>query len=65
MNSQTVKKEMINGSSRIARSITQNVDEAQGTTDDSEVDDTVVKRRVRRSKYLNCKNRLCGKVLSL
>ncbi|KAH6801164.1 Thioesterase/thiol ester dehydrase-isomerase superfamily protein [Perilla frutescens var. hirtella] len=59
MNSRIVKKEMINGSSRIARSITQNVGEAQGTTDDSEADDTVVKRRVRRSKYLNCKNRLC------
>ncbi|KAH6787526.1 vacuolar fusion CCZ1-like protein [Perilla frutescens var. hirtella] len=55
----TVKKEMINDSSRIARSITQNVGEAQGTTDDSEADDTVVKRRVHRSKYLNCKNRLC------
>ncbi|KAH6812495.1 hypothetical protein C2S51_026257, partial [Perilla frutescens var. frutescens] len=56
---QTVKKEMISRSSRITRSSAQNGGEAQGATDDSEAEDTVVERRVLRSKYLNFKNRLC------
>lgn len=53
----TVKKEMINGSSRITRSSAHNVNEAQGTTI---TEDNVVERRVLRSKYLRFKNRISG-----
>ncbi|KAH6805364.1 Metal-dependent protein hydrolase [Perilla frutescens var. frutescens] len=48
-----VEKEMINGSSQITRTSSQNADEAQGTTDDSEADDPVVERRVLRSKLIS------------
>ncbi|KAI3471541.1 hypothetical protein Pfo_028191 [Paulownia fortunei] len=54
----TVKKEMINGSSRITRSSAQNINEAQGTTNDSRADDSAFERRVLRSKYLRFKNRI-------
>ncbi|KAL0339574.1 UNVERIFIED_CONTAM: Non-structural maintenance of chromosomes element 4A [Sesamum radiatum] len=54
----TVKKEIINASSRVSRSRAQNINEAQGTTDSSRVEDSAVERRVLRSKYLRFKNRI-------
>ncbi|KAK4404938.1 Non-structural maintenance of chromosomes element 4A [Sesamum angolense] len=54
----TVKKEIINASSRVSRSRAQNINEAQGTTDSSGVEDSAVERRVLRSKYLRFKNRI-------
>ncbi|KAL6523218.1 hypothetical protein OROGR_016821 [Orobanche gracilis] len=53
---QTVKKEIL--SSRITRSSAQNINEEQGATDNSRVEDNAVQRRVLRSKYLRFKNRI-------
>ncbi|KAL6506006.1 hypothetical protein OROHE_022725 [Orobanche hederae] len=55
---QTVKKEIINGSSRITRSSAQNINEEQGATNNSRGEDNAVQRRVLRSKYLRFKNRI-------
>lgn len=55
----TVKKELVNGSGRITRRSAQNVNGAQGSSDDSGAEEAAVERRVLRSKYLTFKNRLC------
>ncbi|KAG8371864.1 hypothetical protein BUALT_Bualt12G0007300 [Buddleja alternifolia] len=54
-----VKKEIVNGSSRITRSSVPNVDEGEHTANSSGAEDGAVERRVLRSKYLRFKNRIC------